>query len=100
MNKQQFVDKLAAETRNIDPNITKKSLKAIVDAAFSTMLEGIKEDGRFSVPTLGTFKLKQQKARTSRNPHTGVPVAVPAKCTISFKPATKVKEEVTKDCLK
>jgi DNA-binding protein HU-beta len=99
MNKQQFVDRVTKEVQRIYPSTTKKAMRDIVDTFFNVILVGIKEDGKLSIPALGTFKLKQLAPRTGRNPHTGEAIQIPAKCSIGFKPTQGVKEEVTRDCL-
>jgi nucleoid DNA-binding protein len=43
---------------------------------------------------LGTFEVRERKARRAHDPRTLAPVEVPARRTVSFKPGRKLKEAV------
>lgn len=64
------------------------ALKAVIDAIGDMLMDG--SDVR--VAGLGTFKVKVRKARTTRNPRTGVAVQVPEKYTITFKADGKARQ--------
>lgn len=59
----------------------KEALEAVLDA-IQTCLDA-KEDVKFV--GFGTFKVKETKARTGRNPQTGAEIQIPAGTKISFK---------------
>lgn len=59
----------------------KEALEAVLDA-IQTRLDA-KEDVKFV--GFGTFKVKETKARTGRNPQTGAEIQIPAGTKISFK---------------
>ena len=46
------------------------------------------------IPELGAFVLKEQKARTGRNPKTGEAIQIPAKRVVKFKVAKSLKDAV------
>ncbi|MBQ9396014.1 MAG: HU family DNA-binding protein [Proteobacteria bacterium] len=48
---------------------------------------GLENDGKVSIPGLGTFSARTRKARTGRNPKTGEVIEIPEKKVVSFKPA-------------
>ena len=46
------------------------------------------------IPELGAFVLKEQKARTGRNPKTGEAIQIPAKRVVKFKVTKSLKDAV------
>jgi DNA-binding protein HU-beta len=57
----------------------------VVDEVLSAIEYGIENEGEVRLVGFGTFKVKNTKARTARNPRTGETVKVPAKKKVSFK---------------
>lgn len=67
----------------------------IINKAFeqiAAVLQNSEEDVR--IAGFGHFTVKETKARQSRNPRTGEPVAVPAGRKVAFKPASELKKAV------
>lgn len=60
--------------------IAKQVLQAVLDEA---------NTGTLVIRGIGTFKPVERRARTARNPRTGVVVAVPPRRVIVFKQASK-----------
>jgi DNA-binding protein HU-beta len=54
----------------------------------------MKAGQKVSVAGLGTFVVKEKKARLARNPKTGDSVQVPAKRAPKFRPGKELKEIV------
>ncbi|MCP4917391.1 MAG: HU family DNA-binding protein [Proteobacteria bacterium] len=73
-------------------DLTKKQVGEIVDAVFGGISQSVQGDGRYSQPGFGTFTLKDQPARTGRNPRTNEPIDIPASKTCRFKPAPELKK--------
>ena len=71
--------------------LSKKDTEAILQAAFATMSQAIREDKRFSYPRFGTFALRERTARQGRNPNTGETMAIKASRSVGFKPAPALK---------
>lgn len=88
MTKSELIDEVR-KAKGVD--LTKKATEAVVDAVFQALASAIKKDGRFSYPGFGTFVVKQRGERKGRNPKTGEPMVIPAKKTVTFKPAPKFK---------
>jgi integration host factor subunit beta len=69
-----------------------------VEAAFDVVLEEIAlalaQDGRVELRGFGAFSVRKRKARTGRNPRTGVTVKVDAKRVPFFKPGKELRLNV------
>lgn len=72
-------------------DLSKKKVGEIVDATFNALSDAIKE-GRFAYPGFGTFTVKERGAREGRNPKTGETIKIGPSKSVSFKPATKLKD--------
>src|SRR5215218_4022192 len=68
--------------------------KEIVQQTFDAIVETLLETGRIELRKFGVFEVKQRKARKARNPRTGVPVEVPPKNVVTFKPGKIMEERV------
>ncbi len=74
--------------------ISKKQAKDAIDALVAIAYEGAKQKDGFTVPGLGKLVLKQQKARTGRNPATGAEIKIPAKKVLKFRIAKAAKDAI------
>lgn len=89
MTKNEFVKKIVEKT----DGCTAKCVNDALDAIASTIVTECRDNGeKITIPGLGTFKQKINKARTGTNPLTGKPLSVPQTSTIAFKPAGTVKQ--------
>ena len=84
-------DLINAVADKLGGDYTKKATAAAVQAVFDTLAEAIRDDGRFSYPDFGTFKVKERAARKGRNPRTGATITIAASKNVSFKAAPKFK---------
>ena len=89
MTKTEFVDRVARFG-----GLSKKDTEAILEAAFATMGQAIREEKRFSYPAFGTFTLRERTARQGRNPNTGETMAIKASRSVGFKPAPALKDSL------
>ena len=89
MNKAELVDYVSEQT-----GAYKKDAKHAVDAVLAGIERGLIRDGKVTLVGFGNFLVKQRGSRTGRNPQTGAPVHVPAKCVPSFKPSQSLKDSV------
>ena len=69
-------------------------LNSVTDALISTITEELKAEGKLSIPSLGTFELREHVARTGKNPRTGEKVEISAKKVPAFKAAKALKDAV------
>ena len=54
----------------------------------------LKKNGKFTVPSFGTFTVRKTKARKGLNPRTGEPIKVKAGKTVRFKSSPTLKKKV------
>jgi len=88
MTKSQMVQKLAESWGGISNRQAGEQLSALIDFVTKT----VKKEKSLKIATLGTFRLRQLKARTGRNPQTGEPIKIPARKKVGFTPARVFKE--------
>jgi DNA-binding protein HU-beta len=75
-------------------DISIKDGKAVVDAVFGAVLEGIVEHDVVSLGALGKLAKVERAARKGRNPQDGTEIDIPAKTSIKLKPSKNLKESV------
>jgi len=85
MNKAQLVDVIAAKTA------TKKEAGQIVDTILDSIKNSLRKKEDVAISGFGTFRVKQTKARTGRNPKTGETIQIPAKKKIAFRASKELK---------
>jgi nucleoid DNA-binding protein len=74
----------------IEPEQARKLIDRIIEAMTAALIAGKVIELR----GLGTLEPRARKARTVHNPRTMVPVDVPARIVIFFKPGEKLKKEL------
>ena len=92
MNKADLVDEVAARTGQ-----TKVAVAAAVEAMMETIIESVAGAESVTLSGFGTFEPKQRRARTGRNPRTGVEVPIPPKTVPAFRPGNTFKDQVEAD---
>lgn len=92
MTKAELVEKVASTLKNRD--LSKAACNEILDTCFDHLCKAIKKDRRFTWPGFGTWTVRYRKARTGRNPQTGLEIKIPASKTIGFRPAPTVKSSL------
>jgi DNA-binding protein HU-beta len=60
----------------------------------SAIVKELKKNGRFTVPSFGTFIVRKTKARKGLNPRTGESIRVKAGKTVRFKASPTLKKVV------
>ncbi|MFH1278719.1 MAG: HU family DNA-binding protein [Candidatus Eisenbacteria bacterium] len=92
MTKADLVEQIAGST-----GLTKKDTAEAVDE-FLKAIKGALRDGKhIEIRGFGTFKVKERKARTARNPRTGDPVPLPARKVPVFKVSKELKTRINQD---
>ncbi len=89
MTKVELIDKVAEGL-----GLPKREIEKMLDKLISTIQNALKEGKKVSVAGLGTFVVKEKKARLARNPKTGESVQVPAKRAPKFRAGKELKEIV------
>jgi nucleoid DNA-binding protein len=90
MTKSEMVKKLAESWGGISNRQANDNLNVLIDLIGKT----VKKEKALKIPDLGTFKLRQTKARMGRNPQTGEPIKIPARRKVGFTPAKTLKEAI------
>lgn len=91
MTKAELVDEVA----NI-VQLTKKQAETIVNIVFDSIVESLRAGEKIELRGFGSFRLRNRKSRTGRNPKTGEKVDVPSKKIPYFKPGKELKELINK----
>lgn len=92
MTKTEFVRTIRTGTTKTE--LTQEAAAEIADLVFDTIKVAIQQEETFRFPGFGTFNLKDRPARTGRNPQTGKPLKIKASKTVTFRPATDLKETI------
>lgn len=90
MTKSEMVKKLGESWGGISNRQANDNLDVLIKFVVAT----VKKDKVLKIPNLGTFKLKQTKARMGRNPQTGEPIKISAKRKVAFSAAKVFKEAI------
>ena len=91
MNKSEFISAIANRTLQKDSTV-----KPIIDAALAIITETLATGTSVTLPSFGTFEVRDRAATTARNPRTGETVEVAAKKVPGFKAGKGLKEAVEK----
>lgn len=94
MTKAELIDKIHDNKAISDAEVAKKNVAAIVELVFDYIADALKAEGRFSYPGFGTFNKKERKERTGINPKTKEQIKIPATTTVTFKPASRFKDDL------
>ena len=60
----------------------------------AAIVKHLKKEGKFTLPSFGTFTVRKTKARKGLNPRTGESIKVKAGKTVRFKASPTLKKEV------
>lgn len=89
MNKQELIQAVADKS-----GLTQKDVKTALDATLAVVSDTLAQGDEVVLVGFGTFSVREQKARTARNPKTGEKIQVPAKKVPTFKAGKGLKEAV------
>ena len=90
MTKTEMVKKLADDWGGVSNRQADDTLVAFITFITKT----VKKDKVLKVPNLGTFRLRQLKKRTGRNPQTGEQITIKARKKVAFTPSKAFKEGI------
>jgi len=91
MNRQDLVDLMATQA-DISKAAAETALTTFLDAVTNTLATG----GEVAIVNFGSFKVSKRKARTGRNPRTGVEMKIPAAKIAKFRAGKRLKDAVNK----
>lgn len=89
MTKADLVDHVTALG-----DLTRRDGEVIVETLFESVVDALKSNDKVEVRGFGSFRSRQRKPRTGRNPKTGESVEVPAKRVPFFKPSKELRDLV------
>lgn len=93
MNKSDLVQALANRT-----NLSKADAAQAVEVLFSVeegvIAEALQRGERVQISGFGTFETRERKARTGRNPRTGMEIRIGPTVSASFRPGKALKDSV------
>ena len=92
MTKADLVEEIANST-----GLTKKDTALAVDHLITAVKDALRDGRHIEIRGFGTFKVKQRKARTARNPRTGDPVQLPPRKVAVFKVSKELKDRISQD---
>ena len=74
--------------------LTRKDIEVIVETIFDSVVRSLRAGDKIEIRGFGSFRTRQRRPRTGRNPKTGEKVDVPAKKIPFFKPSKELKDLV------
>ncbi len=89
MNKAEIVARIAKET-----GLTKVDAGRALDAFLDNVTRTLKKGDKVTLVGFGTFVVSRRRARTGRNPQTGLPIKIPARRVARFLPGKELKDTV------
>ena len=89
MNKSDLIDAMADSA-----DISKAAAGRALDGLLDAITESVKKDDPVSIVGFGTFLLRERKARTGRNPKTGMAIEIAASKAPAFKAGKGFKDAV------
>ena len=85
MNKIELISAVAEKS-----GMTKVDARKAVDAILDVTKDELKNDGKISLVSFGTFSVNNRPARQGRNPKTGKSIKIAEKKVVRFKPAANI----------
>ena len=66
----------------------------LVDMAIEAIAERLSVGEQVMISGFGTFRVRDKRAREGRNPKTGEPAPIPARCVVTFRPSQVLKMRI------
>src|SRR5215831_174960 len=94
-NKDQTMTKadLVEEVTRVT-DLPRKESEAVVETIFDSIISALQADDKIEIRGFGSFRTRERRGRTGRNPKTGAKVEVPPKKIPYFKPSKELKDFV------
>jgi integration host factor beta subunit len=91
MTKAELVETIASQT-----GVSKKDTGLVVNLILENIGRALVSEDKVELRGFGSFKIKNRRARTARNPRTGAAVMVPAKKVPYFKASNELKSRLNR----
>src|SRR5690349_8264740 len=92
MTKADLVEEVTRITE-----LPRKESEAVVETIFESIITALQADDKIEIRGFGSFRTRERRGRTGRNPKTGAKVEVPPKKIPFFKPSKELKDFVNSD---
>jgi integration host factor subunit beta len=89
VTKAELVEEVSRVTE-----LPRKESEAVVETVFDSIIAALQSDDKIEIRGFGSFRTRQRRGRTGRNPKTGAKVEVPPKKIPYFKPSKELKDHV------
>lgn len=83
-----------AETIYQEIGLSRKDSSDILDMILDEIVQELSNGNDVKLSSFGTFSLRDKKARTGRNPKTGVEAVITPRRVISFKPSQTMRKSI------
>jgi integration host factor subunit beta len=77
-----------------NPHLYQRDIEKIISAVLNEIIAAMARGDRVELRGFGAFSAKLRKARTGRNPRTGMPVPVKSKVVTYFKTGKEMRERL------
>jgi integration host factor subunit beta len=74
--------------------LPRKDSEVVVETVFESIIQALQTGDKIEIRGFGSFRTRERRGRTGRNPKTGAKVDVPAKKIPFFKPSKELKDFV------
>lgn len=74
--------------------LPRKESETIVETVFESIIDALQKNDKIEIRGFGSFRTRERRGRTGRNPKTGAKVEVPAKRIPFFKASKELKDFV------
>jgi integration host factor subunit beta len=74
--------------------LPRKESEAVVETVFESIIDALQKNDKIEIRGFGSFRTRERRGRTGRNPKTGAKVEVPAKRIAFFKPSKELRDYV------
>lgn len=92
MTKADLVDEVSRITE-----VKRKEAEVIVETIFDSIMSALRGKDKVEIRGFGSFRTRQRRGRTGRNPKTGEKVEVPPKTIPFFKPSKDLKDLINQE---
>jgi integration host factor subunit beta len=93
LTKYSIVEKISKQFK---PRIARTDILKIVQMFIDEVSGAMLTGNRVELRDFGVFRTKLRKPKIGRNPKTNVPVRIPARLVILFKPGKNLKHKIAK----
>lgn len=92
MTKADLVEEVSRITE-----VKRKEAEVIVETIFDSIMSALRGKDKVEIRGFGSFRTRQRRGRTGRNPKTGEKVEVPPKTIPFFKPSKDLKDLINQE---